>query len=706
MRATLHPFIVLRLGPLLLSFGAALLLVLAACNGARVRASDAPDGSGAVKSRWPRYDLAIHLEPVAHRITVDGTVQLPAASKAREGLELSLCEHMRDVRFEVVQPVVSAGAARLDSTLRPNSRRGWGTTTWRLRPPSPIPPGEPVLLRFSYRGGGDATGFIYYVGAPVSFGAGIATAWYPEVESEAVRPDGRLRGRRGTGTLTFSVPAGLRVYAEGKPSSSPIEEAGGTYRFQTDAPIFFSFAVGPYVVRQRKGDRHAAIYFLRERPTMDGYLTSALSIVDALSREFGPYPFARFAIVEVPPGPAERAGFAGASVDGFIMATTDFLDQPFNTAYYGHEIGHQWWGGLVRAAEQRGSWMMSEGMAQYGSLRAVEGLEGTSAAEQYRRTGYPGFFDHGGLTYLMLNAAGVDAALADLPPEGAVPRMLANSKGFLVWDMLAQAVGRERFREVLAEFVRQHVDQRVPWDTLLAAISAGAGRDLGWFYERWFQQTGALDWSVAWEQHRDSVVGTVRLGPSSVHSTVEVRLAGEGCPATRRHLTLSGLVTRFRWQIPCHIDSVTLDPNFQLLHWTPEYRAVATTLAPYTRANLLLASGADADAEAAFRAALVDAPAANPHGLGFMLQYGLAQALSAQGKFGVAREHLEAALASPVQRPTILPWVYLELARVARQLGDDALLRQAVRGAEAADLVAFGHPVASAQARGLLSGGH
>ncbi|MFN2400084.1 MAG: hypothetical protein ABR543_15800 [Gemmatimonadaceae bacterium] len=144
-------------------------------------------------------------------------------------------------------------------------------------------------------------------------------------------------------------------------------------------------------------------------------------------------------------------------------------------------------------------------------------------------------------------------------------------------------------------------------------------RDLRWFYERWFQQTGALDWSVAWEQQRDSVVGTVRLGPSSVNSTVEVRLAGvggKGCPAMRRHLTLSGLVTRFRWQIPCHIDSVTLDPNFQFLHWTPEYRAIATALAPYTRANLLLASGADADAEAAFRAALADAPAANPHGPG------------------------------------------------------------------------------------------
>ncbi len=671
-----------------------------------------PAGAGAsgraasdlVESGWPEYSLTIRLEPKEHRIAVDGTMRLPATATARDVLELSLSERMRDVRFHVVQPAVSAGPPTLDGTTRPYSRPGWGTTTWSVRPSRPIPSGEPVLLRFSYRGDGDTTGFIYYVGAPVSFGAGVATAWYPELESEPLRPDGRLRGRRGTGSLTFSVPSGFRVYAEGQGLSPAAEEARGTFRFRNDAPVFFSFAAGPYVVRQSESGRPARIYFLRARPAMDDYLTGALRIVDALSREFGPYPFARFAIVEIPPDPAERAGFAGASVDGFLMATTDFLDQPFNTAYYGHEIGHQWWGGRVRAAEPRGNWMLTEGMAQYGSLRAVETIEGASAAEQYRRTGYPGFFDHAGLTYLMLNAAGADAPLADLPSEGALSRMLANSKGFLVWDMLARFVGRERFRSTLNEVVRRHANQRVPWDTLLAAISAGAGRDLSWFYEQWFQQTGALDWSVKWEQQRDSVAGTVRLERPPLHPTidVEVRVAGEECPATRRQLTLSGPVTRFAWRVACHVDSIVLDPAFHLLHWTPEYRATANALVPYTRANLLFANGAEAEAEAAFRAALAEAPAGDRHELRFMLEYGLAQVLNAANKFAEAREHLEAALATPTQRPSVLPWVYLELARVARQLGDEALLRQAVRGAEVADVAAFGRPVASAQARALL----
>ena len=67
-----------------------------------------------------------------------------------------------------------------------------------------------------------------------------------------------------------------------------------------------------------------------------------------------------------------------------MLATSDFLDQPFNTAYYGHEVGHQWWGALVRVNGTSGVWMLQEGLAQYCSLRAVEIIEGAEKAKQYR----------------------------------------------------------------------------------------------------------------------------------------------------------------------------------------------------------------------------------------------------------------------------------------------------------------------------------
>ena len=79
-------------------------------------------------------------------------------------------------------------------------------------------------------------------------------------------------------------------------------------------------------------------------------------------------------------------------MNGFMLADSASLDAPFNLAFYGHEISHQWWANLVsNAGGAHGNYMLDEAVAQFDSLRAVETLDGTLAAEQYRRSGYPGY---------------------------------------------------------------------------------------------------------------------------------------------------------------------------------------------------------------------------------------------------------------------------------------------------------------------------
>src|SRR6266511_2173289 len=94
------------------------------------------------------------------------------------------------------------------------SRPGWGTVTWLVRPAAPFPPNVPIVLRLDYAGGGERAGFIFYVGRDAAFAAGLNTAWYPEIEEGPLRPDGRVRGLRGTGTLSVTVPRGWRVRSE------------------------------------------------------------------------------------------------------------------------------------------------------------------------------------------------------------------------------------------------------------------------------------------------------------------------------------------------------------------------------------------------------------------------------------------------------------------------------------------------------------
>ncbi|CAN5541975.1 hypothetical protein BH20ACI3_BH20ACI3_33330 [soil metagenome] len=326
-------------------------------------------------------------------------------------------------------------------------------------------------------------------------------------------------------------------------------------------------------MRRRSGSLPIALYLLRARGNADSYISGCLRVINALTKEFGDYAHSEFAIVEVPSDQGERAGFAGASLDGFILANTEFLDKDFNTAYFGHEISHQWWGSLIRSKTLEGRWMLSEGMAQYGSLCAVEMLEGEAAAEQYRRTGYPGYItDQNALGYFMLVAKGTDHRLSDLPQEGDLSRALSNSKGFIVWDMLSREIGREQFSRSLQTLIREHSYQRVNWSEFLRPIESGAGRNLNWFFEQWFERTGAPDFRLTWKQQGKRLSGVITQTSPYYQAELEIEVKNNQGNRFVRVVRVRGAETPFSVPMGFHVESVILDPHYLVLRWTQEFR--------------------------------------------------------------------------------------------------------------------------------------
>jgi aminopeptidase N len=381
------------------------------------------------------------------------------------------------------------------------------------------------------------------------------------------------------GALRITVPAGLTVHANGLQRGTPEDKARGVFRYESIAPSFFAFVAGNYSIARREGAIPISVYSLKPRAGVDEYVEGCRRSIEVLSNEFGPYPSGEFAIVETPEAQSKDAGFTGASVASFIMVTGEFLDKRFNLAYYGHEIAHQWWGNLIRRAGARGNWMLSEAMAQYGSLRVVETLGGADAAERYRRTGYPDYIEsQSGLGYLKVLAAGRDFPLSNLPDNAS--RELPDGKGFQVLDLLSRTVGRDNFRRSLRDFTERHAFRRVTWDEFLQAIERGAGRNLQWFYDQWFERTGVPEWQLSWRQEGETVRGEITQAQPYYRATLEVLAESREGQKQSVMVEVDGAKTEFTMPVKFVAQTVALDPHFQVLRWTPEYRAAVLERAP------------------------------------------------------------------------------------------------------------------------------
>jgi len=523
--------------------------------------------------RAPDYSLSVRVLPAERRLEVTGTLRLPPADTTREALRLRLSERMADLRVEILEPAPGAGPAsveRASTGASPGRVAGERLSgEWIVRPGRAIPARQPVLLRFSYQGSGEVA-FLHYIGPEVAFASGWGDPWYPRVEG--------VPGM-GTGELTVQVPAGWKSITGGVRRSTAEEEARGTFRSSQPLPTYFTFCAGPYTVVRRAGAVPLSAWLLKPRDHADAWLAGVSAMQDVLGAEFGPYPFEALALVEVPRAIARQAGFNAFSPSGFLVLNSRAFDVPdarYLHEWLGHEMSHQWFPHAV-TWDPPGFLYLEEALAEYGGMRVVEELAGPEAARRQRTSGFEYDPIYSAAAYFRLVGAGVDQPLAGMGP-GIDQRNLAYNKGSLVFDMLSREIGRDRFRQVLHGVTRGRRMSTITWRAFLDAVDAGSGRDMGWFFDQWLNRAGAPDFRLSWTRQGDSVRGTVTQGAPFYRAHLEIELRGGGGERMVRVVEITGARAAFTAAPGFRTVDVVLDPDYEVLRWTPEYRALADSV--------------------------------------------------------------------------------------------------------------------------------
>jgi hypothetical protein len=233
-------------------------------------------------------------------------------------------------------------------------------------------------------------------------------------------------------------------------------EGGRRYfHYVADAPIpngysFFSadYAVHEDVWNGPDGSGRAVAIQIVHHPghaeNLDRMVRSVRASLDYYTEQFGPYPHRQIRLVE---RPGHGVGLSAEAVntayqEGFSRLNPDEYPRGFDftSAIVAHEVARQWWGLHVTPASAEGSALLTESLAWYSALRAVEAAHGPRHLRRLLRA----------MRWELYPYAPVYAAA---PPLRATGPYLAYREGPFALYPLSEYVGEERVNGALRRLV-------------------------------------------------------------------------------------------------------------------------------------------------------------------------------------------------------------------------------------------------------------
>jgi hypothetical protein len=488
------------------------------------------------------HELRVTLEPAAQTLRAEDTVTLPApAATVRIALHAGL-------EARPGEPGVSLARIGVEQRGVPTAlytvTLPAGASRFTLRYAGAIRHPVTEVLTDGGRALASTPGLIGETGAYLDSGSG----WYPDTGADRVTLD-----------LTVDLPSGWEAVSQGAGTPVPAAVAGRTtVRWVEREPQDGIFLVaGPYQVYRRETPRGEALVYLREADeSLAGrYLEATGRYLDLYSRLIGPYPYAKFALVE-------NFWETGYGMPSFTLLGPTVVRLPFilHTSYP-HEVLHNWWGNSVYIDYGSGNW--AEGLTSYLADHLLAELRGEGA--EYRRGALQKYADY--------VAASEDFPLtAFRARHGEISQAVGYNKTLMVFHMLRRTLGDAAFVDGLRQLYADQRGRAAAWADVRRAFGAATGRDLGPFFSQWVERAGAPSLrleALAGERTergwrlRGRLLQTQTAAPYRMVVPVAVQLEGE--EHARVHpVELDGRAAAVELDLPARPLRVQIDPEHDL----------------------------------------------------------------------------------------------------------------------------------------------
>jgi len=495
------------------------------------------------------YSLDVTIAPKEHKIAGEATFAVRAKRGSLRAFEIALSPLCKIETITVGdQP---AASSRSDEWVQ-------------VTPKSPVTDRRDSNVRVRYTGfGKDRMLPAGDVISPEGTYLRPESRWCPAIGYLEFRSPVRVR---------VTVPEGQSAVGPGVLVSKAKAPSGGTV-FDWDCrqnAMGVCIAAGPWVSFEGKeGDLSISVLLWKKHASQGPKLLSeAQHVVHYLTSLYGPFPYGKLAIAEIPFFPG------GYSPSSMVLLGELVLDhKELMPRVLAHEIAHQWWGNLVLPQGPGAGWL-AEGFAEYSSLLYLGHARGERA---FRRALWQEKQEY---HVLMQNPPEEPIIETDPFDQQGGYTGVIYQKGAYVLHMLRYVIGDQAFFAALRGFLDNHRYGIGTIADFRREAEQRSGRKLEVFFRQWLECTGTIELTYDWQTTRldsgryDTRIVLIQKNDPPYQTPIDLQLVtAQGKQVQTRELVAAQ--NEYHFLSTSEPRDIDIDPNDNLLLAVPK-RAPAT----------------------------------------------------------------------------------------------------------------------------------
>ena len=517
-----------------------------------------------------------------------------------------------------------------------------------------MPANQPITLRFRWNGalmspeGGPlATRRLAYVGNEGSY-LMYAARWFP-FHDYAVD--------RATSDITLVVPTGTQVAGVSDDPVVPTTSAkDGTTRFrfvQKRPELIGNFVAGQYISKTLHFGNYDILFYAKpgSENRINSYAELMGNVLEFYSKQYGAPVFGkRLVVAQVDDDTLDTYSGTGMI---FLASRMFESSRPIPEEKLEREVAYQWWGQSVGLKSFDDAWI-SQGLAEWSAFAYREssltgGALDAAQREQQERA----------LTFEQ--TASIARAPGALDDQSAAYQSIVFHKGSMVFRMLRETMGKEKFDQLLRNFLETYRGKSASIDDFEKLTTQANGSNMRYFFAQWIEGTGVPEFTVDYQIIRTRsgkfrTRGTVKHSLQSLRMPVQLMLRSEGDSQTTTTV-IEGKSEDFDFESNGQPLEVVVDPNYRILRMSDELRVSIIA----RRGIEQMKEGLYAEAQQQFEAAL-KLDRSNS-----WVYYNLGLLFIEQRNWGQALDNFDAALNGTLKPSWIEVW-----ARIKRGNAYDA----------------------------------